>query len=215
VIWKTAGNPPGHGSFIAMETGGTKQIIGYDSETLGGWDVQSGQRRWTLKPPRPGDFNVPTPIAWNGKLVVATENNGTRIYGFDSDGLIVPQPLAVNEDLVPDCHSPVLVNNRLFGVSGGLLCLDPLDNLKLVWRCDSEIFQEYTSLVASSNKLLALSLRGKLVLLKATENQFEILSELQLIDGEEGLYSHPALAGDRIYVRGSKSLVCLDLKLND
>jgi len=33
---------------------------------------------------------------------VATENNGTRLYGFDEKGVIVSKPLAENMTLAPD-----------------------------------------------------------------------------------------------------------------
>src|ERR1039458_5029996 len=56
--------------------------------SLGGWDPQSGERLWTLTPPAEGDFNVPTPLAVDGKVLLATENNGTRLYGFGNDGKI-------------------------------------------------------------------------------------------------------------------------------
>jgi hypothetical protein len=36
-------------------------------------------RLWRLVPAFDGDFNVPTPIAVDGKLLVSTENNGTRL----------------------------------------------------------------------------------------------------------------------------------------
>ena len=211
VIWKTAGNRPGHGSFVSATLGGAKQIIGYDEESLNGWDATTGERRWTLKPARSGDFNVPTPIIWHDKLIVATENNGTRIYGFGGHGNLMAEALAVNEKLVPDCHSPVLASDRLFGVSNGLWCLDPKQKLQTIWQSNGEAFQDYTSLICSPNKLLIASLKGRLLLANAGGDRCEILSELPLFDDEAGLYSHPALAGRSLYVRGSKSLVCLDL----
>ena len=212
VIWKAPGNPPSNGSFVLFEAGGKKQIVGYDMETLGGWDVVTGQRLWTLKPRRSGDFNVPTPIVWNEKLIVATENNGTRVYGFDTEGSIKPVPLEVNEDLAPDCHSPVVGHDRLFGVSSGLFCLDLNRGLQQIWKSDADEFQEYTSLIVSPSKILITSLKGKLLLVSAKQDRFELVSELQLFKDESELYSHPALVGTLLYARGSKSLVCLELK---
>lgn len=211
LIWKTPGGQPGHSSFVVASFDDAKQIIGYDKQSLGGWDVATGVRRWSLKPPRFGDFNVPTPIVWNLKLIVATENNGTRIYGFDAAGNIIAEPLAVNDRLVPDCHSPVLADNRLFGVSNVFYCLDPNRKLQEIWQNDADVFQEYTSLIAGAGRILVTSLKGKLLLSSTGGTRFEIASELQLFDDEAGLYSHPALVNRFLYVRGSKSLVCLDL----
>jgi outer membrane protein assembly factor BamB len=211
IQWKSPGRPPGHSSLVFAELSGRKQIIGYDDESLGGWDIVTGKRLWTLKPRLTGDFNVPTPIIWNGKLIVATENNGVRMYGCDASGLVNAEPLAANENVLPDCQSPVVSGDRLFGVATGLFCLDVPGRLHKVWHSDDEDFSEYGSLIASREHVLVTTLLGKLILISAKPNGFEKLSEFQLFEDEAGLYSHPAIVGRRLYVRGSKSLVCLDL----
>lgn len=211
VLWKSPGRPPGHSSFIVGTIAGKPQLIGYDDQTLGGWDVATGERRWTLKPENSGDFNVPTPILQEGRLLVATENNGARLFAFDETGVIVPQPLATNEELLPDCQSPVLVNGHLYGVAHQLFCLDAGDGLATRWRADDGVFREYASLIASPDRILATTLNGSLVLFSANPARFEKIGELRLFEEEAGLYSHPALVGSRLYVRGSSSLVCLQL----
>ena len=102
VLWSTPGEPPGYASFILATFGGVRQIVGYDSISLGGWDPNTGRRLWKLVPELDGDFNVPTPIVVDGQLLVSTENNGTRLYEFDESGRIKPEPVALNEDLIPD-----------------------------------------------------------------------------------------------------------------
>jgi outer membrane protein assembly factor BamB len=82
LIWRTAGKPAGYGSLISGKFGGVNQIVGHDASSLGGWDGATGKRLWTVRPEATNDFNVPTPIDLGGQLLVTTENNGTRIYGF-------------------------------------------------------------------------------------------------------------------------------------
>jgi outer membrane protein assembly factor BamB len=67
---------------------------------------------------------------WNEQLVIATENNGARIYRFNDRGAIDAEPVAENNSLVPDCETPVLVANRLLGITGELFCLDAQSKLK-------------------------------------------------------------------------------------
>src|SRR5215207_10483751 len=97
--WATPGSPAAYAAFICGQFGGRRQIVGYDQDSLGGWDVKTGERLWQLVPPTKGDFNVPTPIAVDGGVAVSTENNGTRLYRFDGSGRIVPEPAAQNADL--------------------------------------------------------------------------------------------------------------------
>ena len=78
ILWKTSGAPPGYGSLNVGMLGGVKQIVGHDATSLGGWDIATGRRMWTVTPANDGDFNVPTPIIDDGKLLIVTENNGAR-----------------------------------------------------------------------------------------------------------------------------------------
>ncbi len=212
VIWKSPGNPAAFASLVVGTFGGKQQLVGYDSVSLGGWNVATGQRLWRLMPEVEKDFNVPTPIVWGDKLVVATENNGTRIYGFDAAGLIKPRPLGENLDLAPDTHTPVTSGERLFGVWTQLYCLSLKDGLMPIWTAEDESFLDYATILATDERLLVTSQAGELLLIDATADQPKILSRLKLFADENGVYSHPALVGDRLYVRSSSAVVCLPLK---
>jgi outer membrane protein assembly factor BamB len=212
VLWKTPGAPPGHGSPIVATLGGRRQIVAHDRDTLGGWDVATGERLWTVAPELKGGFHVPTPIVWRNKLIIATENDGTRIFQFGAAGKIDEKPIAADDQFVPDTHTPVVVNDRLFGVHQGLHVLDVTHEFSTIAKSEDRAFSEYASLIASPTRVLATTLRGELVLFDAKADKFAPLARLQLFEDEEGLYSHPALVGTRLYVRGSKSVVCLELK---
>ena len=67
---------------------------------------ETGQRLWRLVPEFDGDFNVATPIVVGDKLLLCTENNGTRLYGLRRAGMHQPEPVATNEDLSPTPAPP-------------------------------------------------------------------------------------------------------------
>ncbi len=182
-LWSTPGGPPGYAAFILAELGGRKQIIGYDAISLGGWDTQTGRRLWRLVPQFDGDFNVPTPIALGGRLLVATENNGARLYGFDSQGCIRPKSLAHNEDAVPDTSTPVVLDNLVFVNCGRLSCLDLDDGLKELWQCDDRnALCGYCSFIAGNGRVLVTSQSGKLLLLKADRTAYRCVASLDLFN---------------------------------
>jgi outer membrane protein assembly factor BamB len=209
--WQTPGAPAAYGAFICAELGGHRQIIGYDQTSLGGWDVRTGMRRWELVPPTEGDFNVPTPVAVNGGLIVATENNGTRFYRFDGQGCIVPKPAADYQDLSPDTTSPVVVGDRLFGAHLGLHCLDLKKGMKRVWHRDDDSIGDYATLIADDERVLVITLGGELILLDAKADHYTELSRVRVFSEEVEVYPHPALIGSRLYLRGGTSVLCLDL----
>jgi len=211
VVWKSPGESAAFSSFIVGTFGGKRQIVGYDKTSLGGWDIETGRRLWRLVPRRANDFNVPTPIEFEGQLIVSTENNGTRVYRFNSDGTIVPEPVAENSALAPDAHTPIMVGGRLFGAWEGLHCLDVRAGLKAIWSSDDAAFQNYCTVLGSADRVLVVSQDGELVLLDQAAARFEPISRLKLFDDDSGVYAHPAPLGHLLYVRNSSAIYCLDL----
>jgi outer membrane protein assembly factor BamB len=211
-VWKAPGKPTGYGSFIVAKLGGTLQVVGHDTGTLGGWDAKTGKRLWTLKPERGGDFNVPTPTVVGNRLLVTTENNGTRLFAFKSDGTIDPKPVATNRKLAPDTHTPVVAGDRVFGVWNRLYCLDLKNGLKELYDESGTAFAGYCAAVATDSRVLVVSRAGELILLDALAKEYTELARLAVFGKDEkGVYAHPGFVGTRVYVRGSTSVVCVEL----
>ena len=216
VRWSSPGTLPGYASFIIAELGGVRQIVGYDAVSLGGWDPQTGARLWRLVAKESGDFNVPTPLVVQGQLLVATENNGTRLYGFDSHGRIRPEPSATNADFSPDTSTPVAHAGRAIGSSGRLMCLDLEHGLRTVWQNEQDPFADYCTFIAGNGRVLVTTQGGRLYLLRTDAARFECLASLDLFDdvpaAERDTWSHPALVGSRIFVRNGLGIYCFLLE---
>jgi outer membrane protein assembly factor BamB len=210
--WATPGAPAAYAAFICGDFGGRRQIVGYDRESLGGWDPKTGQRFWRLVPPNSGDFNVPTPVAVDGGILLATENNGTRLYHFDDSGRIIPEPVAHYDDLAPDTSTPVVVAGNVLGVSGGVHCLAVGDGLRPVWRNEDESLGSHASLIAGDRRVLVVTIAGELILLDATAaGQNAIVSRVRVFEDDVDVYSHPAFDGTRLYIRGGENDECVEL----
>lgn len=212
VVWQSPGEASAFSSFIVAEVAGRRQVIGYEATSISGWDPRDGRRLWRHIPKRPNDFNVPTPMLWRDKLILTSENNETRLFGFDGEGRLIDEPLAVYEDLAPDTHSPVVVGDRLFGVWNDLHCLDLGDELKRLWAGEAKTFQHYASLIASDTRLLVAGIHGEVLLIDTQADRFRQVSRAVLIDDDSGVFAHPAIVGDRLYVRGSSDVRCFALR---
>lgn len=211
LIWKTEGAGSAYASMIFGEFGGTGQIVGYDAESIGGWDPSTGKRLWSIVPDIVGDFNVPTPVPANGGFAVATENNGTRLYGFGPDGVAIGSPSATFPDLSPEIVSPILLAGRLFGYRASLFCLDAEHGLKQVWEADTPGFGPYVSFFGSGKRLLLATSNGELLLLNADAAGFQPISRARLFTSHASVYSHPALTGEKLYFRDLSSVSCVSL----
>jgi len=208
LIWQTPGVGPSYGSLIIATLGGVNQIVGHDADSLGGWDIKTGRRLWKLKPEVKGDFNVPTPIVYEHTLLITTENNGTRLYGFDETGVIQPEPVALNRRLRPDMSTPIIVQDRLYCVKEFLYCLNMKQNLKERWRLRDPALSDYATVIASSDRILIFG-DGELLLLDGSGEK-KIQSRSRIFPEDTPIYSHPAIVGNRLYVRGENSLVCVE-----
>ena len=60
------------------------------------------------------------------------------------------------------------------------------------------------SLIAQGDRILALSESGLLRMVRATPEAFEVLGEVQLVEGQT--WAHLAAAGEHVFVREQNSL---------
>jgi ABC-type phosphate/phosphonate transport system substrate-binding protein/outer membrane protein assembly factor BamB len=215
VQWTGAGRSTGYASCIAGRWGGRQQVIGYDSCSLGGWDLETGQRIWSVSPAVEGDYNVPTPVAIDDqRILVISESNGTRVYAFDEHGVLRQDPVAVNLDVVNDTVTPVFVAGKVYCTSKGTLCqLDVEQGLRKCWTMADDVFSEHVCLLADTQglRLLVTTFGGELLLFNIEGPEPRLIGRCAAFAaGErEEIYSHPSLVGNRLYLRGLRSVRCL------
>ncbi len=213
LIWETPGHAAAYSAFVVGELGDRRQVIGYDSASVGGWDPATGERLWEYVPREGADFNVTTPLIHAGQLLLATENNATRLHGFLPDGKINPKPVLTNGSLAPDTCSPVIVAGRVFATAyGEMYCLDLKNGLKTIWVAEDDMFFDHSNVIGGNGRVLAWTNSGDLLLLDAAANEFKPLARLRPFGAAStGSMSHPAIVGSRIYLRGSNELACFEL----
>ncbi len=216
--WTGAGQGSGYASCIVGSFGGRRQVVGYDSHTLGGWDVDTGERIWTIRPEVEGDYNVPTPVALDEtRLLVVTESNGMRIYQFNGEGIPDGRPIAANEDITNDTVTPVAVAGKAYCTSDGTLYqLDTDNGLQVTWSMGDKCFNEHVSLIADTagRRLLVITYQGELLLFDISGAQPSLIARRSAFapHAREEVYSHPAFVGSRLYLRGLRSLTCIAFK---
>jgi outer membrane protein assembly factor BamB len=222
-LWRSPGRPPGYASFVAAYPGGRCQVIGFDDSTLGGWDVGSGVRAWTLEPEVGGGFHVPSPIvieADDTSVVVCTENDGTRLHTLDAEGRIERRPRTASLDLAPEMATPVVFGGTLVGVQDRLVTLNLAASLKTLGSADAPSLATYAAVIAGPTSLLAIGNGGRLLMYDLEGGACRLVSEADVFEGDgDGskapVYSHPAIVGTRLFIRGANELACVELASED
>ncbi len=218
VIWESPGDRHAYSSFIVATLGGVRQLVGYDRESLGGWDIATGNRLWTLEPPHDGDFNVPTPVAVDGgRLLVATENNGTRLYEFDAAG---KHRARSRWQKMKNWHRTSARRRCLaiacFVFAAGCIVW----TWTTVWRrfgpAKTRAFGDSSPLFVSRAASARLwSRRGVAAHRRCgrripyRQARMQLFADDQSRSAEQ--LSYPALVGTHLYLRGEHELVCVDL----
>jgi outer membrane protein assembly factor BamB len=209
LLWQGEGGGPNYSSFIAGRFGGVDQVVGHDDASLGGWDLATGKRLWSIAMEQGAGFIVPTPVDIGGKLLVSDHNNETQLFAFGKDGAIVADPIAKSEDIAPEVITPVVAGNLVLGQAKKLVCLDAADELKTLWTEPAKVFKSDCHLIVADGIALGLNNRGEAVLLSFDRNGAKILGQAKLC---QRTLMHPTVALGRLYLRDGEFLYCYSLR---
>ncbi len=122
------------------------------------------------------DFNVPTPVLFEDRVTVTSENNGTRLLRLQ-EGAATPLQEAKTQELAGDTHSPVRMGRFLAGIDGDLVLLDVDHELRELYRHTEPLLTGYASLIAHENRLLLFCENGTVILLAWDGSQLQELGD--------------------------------------
>jgi outer membrane protein assembly factor BamB len=205
VVWRAKGRPAAYATPIVIEHRGLKQLIAYDSDSLGSWSVTDGHRLWEFKPPVPKDFNVPTPVIVNNRIFVVTENNSARLYSIvasPKDASLSLQLESSSDSLSDDSQSPVRIGNWVAGIDRDLVVLDPSNGLREVARFADASLQSYNTMIVDEDRVWVCTGRGTQLLLQVKTTGIIELGRFQAMEEAGEIYAHPAFCNGVLYVRG-------------
>jgi outer membrane protein assembly factor BamB len=208
VLWEGEGSRANYSSFIAATFGGVEQVVGHDDSSLGGWELATGKRLWSIPMEQGAGFIVPTPVAVGGKLLVTDSNNETQLFAFGKDGVILESPLAKSEAVAPEVITPVAAGVLVLGQSKRLVCLDAADELKTLWTDATKVFKADCHLVVADGVGLGLNKQGEAALFSFDRKGVKILGQAKLC---QRTLMHPTVALGRLYVRDAEFLYCYSL----
>ena len=209
-VWVGPSAGPNYSTFLLATFGGVRQLIGYDARDVSGWGVKTGKRIWQMEVDNSNGYIVPGPVAVGDQLLLATENEDTRLYGFDKKGRLIDTPLGETEELAPEMATPTVVGGLILGITEGLLCLDPADKLKMLWLTEKDdAFFGLSHVVAWKDRALVFGSNGTMVLIAPSRTGCKILGRKKLC---MDTWSHPALMDGRVYLRDDKTFYCYQLE---
>ncbi|MEI6073458.1 MAG: PQQ-binding-like beta-propeller repeat protein [Verrucomicrobiae bacterium] len=186
---------------VVIEVGGQPQVVTCASPFVIAYNPVDGKELWRNKCL---ESDVAPSLVLAGNMIVAVAPN-TAIIGLHPGSADAAWKV---EDGVPDATSPVSDGRRLYVItSGGLLtCCNP-ETGETVWthEFDDEF---YASPTIAGNALILVSRKGNSWVLE-TGDAYKELGKGAL--GEE-CNASPVPLGKRLFLRGKKTLFCIEAK---
>ncbi len=177
---------------------GKRQLLAQTRTHLTGVDLDKGSVLWSIEVPHFRGMNILTPVVHGNSIVTSTHQNQTFYYTVDSAGGEWKVGETWRNKAKGYMSTPVLYQGHIYMHLGNqrFTCID-LATGESKWT--TEPFGSYWSLVRRGEKIVALDESGKLLLIRANPEKFELLDQREI--SNTAAWGHVAIVGDEIFVR--------------
>jgi outer membrane protein assembly factor BamB len=212
VKWSWKGDGPAYGSPIAVDLGGTRQIITMTQDNLVSVSAATGELLWKRPYTVRATRNAVTPIIHNGIVIVS--GLGMPISGFkvaNKGGQWTSEDVWVNNDAGMDMSTGVVIGDSLYGFShrnsGQFFAIDA-NTGQTLWLSEARQ-ADNAAIVRAGNLWFALDTLAELKVVRANPRQFDIVKRYTVADS--ATWAQPVLAGQRILVKGLSTITLWSL----
>ena len=195
---------------VIVSTYGTRELLGVHATT--------GEIMWRY--PYPAEIIiglVSTPVAMGSRLFVCGGEGKSRNFSAclemqAVDGKITYKELYRSTELQTNMYNTVAIyQDAVFGFGGnrsaGFLHCTNFEDGRLLWKEDSREWTKDQNLIIADGLLFALTKNEELVMAEASRERFQEIGRVRL-GLELGRPQQPTIANGRMYIRGTKSIVC-------
>ena len=223
VIWqsKSLSEQANYCSPILIERGTKKIIATQLAESFVGINAEDGSVLWQVEyedyQDDPKDINVVSPLYQDGKVYVTSGyDDGGAMFTLSEDGTKISREWI---DKTLDIHlgGAVKVGDFIYGANwednrnGNWVCLD--------WNTGKVMYEKKWktkgSIIYAEGKLYCYEeKKGNIALVKATPENFDIISSFKIPLGKGPHWAHPSISNGRLYVRHGEALMVYDIRAN-
>jgi outer membrane protein assembly factor BamB len=230
VIWQTPNAENwkmSHSSIMPMTFNGKKMYVYAAIGGITGVSAEKenmGEILWTLKDFAPSVV-APSPLILdNGKIfMTAGYGAGSILFQLKPKNnkfeVSILQQFKPKAGLASEQQTPLFYNGHIFGIlpkdAGELrnqfVCCKPTDVKKLLWTSGKEFRFGLGPYLIADDKFFILNDDGTLTIAKLSTNKFEVLDQLQVLEGHDA-WAPLALADGKLVLRDSKTMICIDIQ---
>ena len=218
-LW-TAGRSgtAGYSSPAVLKAGGKEQLVVFAGASAFGVDA-TGNELWRYSYVTDYDCNIATPLSIDGSVLIsAGENHGTTLLnlkpvGSRFDTSIAWASTGTGSSLRNEWQTSILLNGYLYGFDN-VGSAGPVTHLTCIRaKTGEQVWQAPRfgkgNMIAADGKLFATTMKGELVVMRASPDGFQELGRKEVIGTTR---QAPSLASGRLYLRDDAQIVCFDVR---
>src|SRR5262245_46859275 len=224
VIWKAAvtqSGGAGYSSIVIAEVGGIRQYITLLGQSAGvvGINAKNGKLLWKYNRVANNTANIPTPIVRDDLVFCSTGYGaGAALLKLvpAGGGIKAEEQYFLNANDFQNHHGGmVLVGDYVYAGSGqnnGLPTCIELRTGKIVWGKQRGAGSESAAVVSADGHIYFRYQDAVMALIEANPTGYRVKGSFRIPNGATPSWSHPVVAGGRLYLRDQDRLLCYDVK---
>jgi outer membrane protein assembly factor BamB len=218
-VWTAGKDPAGYSSPALLNVGGRQQVVAFTGNSAIGVDPAKGTLLWRYPFKTNFECNIATPLEIKGNVFLSSgEDHGSVLLNLKpkADAFEIGEvwsSLGNKSVLRNEWQTSLLLDGFLYGMDnvGGA---GPITHLSCIDAATGERKWQQArfgkgNLIAADGKLFLSTMKGELVLVRATPDRYEELSRATVLGSTR---QAPALSSGRLFLRDDKEIVCLDVR---
>jgi outer membrane protein assembly factor BamB len=213
IEWKSESTAKGgYATLVHADVKGKPQLFLFAGQNAGAIDPANGKTIWGDKFETQYDVNAATPLYRDGRVLFTAEYKNGRATMYEVTNKSwkkLWETRAIRSRFQP----AILDGDVVYGNASGDVAAMDWNTGKELWHTtgrNEKIGVGGSLLRVAGDKLVTMSERGKLSLLRADPKGYRVLASTQLFDGEQ-IWASPLAYDGKLYCKGRDEFVCLDV----
>jgi len=208
LIWKSQSDQAGYSSAMPVKVNNTTQVVFFTDSRAIGLDLNTGKLLWEYSRASNNVANVATPVVRGNRVFVSSDyGTGAALVEVGADGSA--KEVYFTKDMKNHHSTSILIGDYLYGFSSNILTAMRFDTGEVAWK-DRSVGKG--SLVYADGNLYAFSETGKVALVEASPTGYHEKGRFEIRQGSLPTWTHPVVAGGRLYLRDQDTIYAYDVR---
>ena len=218
-----------------------RQLIFWHADGVTSLNPVTGEEFWNVKfpeEPNPSQTTIATPRIIGNKILITEFYKGSLLLEVGSNPPSVKEIYRTSttdprseKSLNAMMATPAVKDGFAYGIgfdgrgNGVLRCIElesgEMKWSKPEWMSEKPLMFSTGFIIENQDKYFVFNDVGELMIARLSPEGFDVLDRAKLLEptstarGRQVVWSHPAIANGRFYVRNDKEIVCVSLKKNE